>query len=102
MSSGNFKELKAYLQALPEAVPLSSPSTSGSGEDGSRRRHLIHWQNSFSLLICKGEFGPLPSSGRFAQRIRSTGYFPHLLGHRHTTLKTQCQLGTFFRQKSIE
>jgi hypothetical protein len=25
MSSGKFKELKVYLQALPEALPLSSP-----------------------------------------------------------------------------
>jgi len=42
MSSEKFKELKAYLQALPEDLPLSSPGTSGSGEDGSRHRHLIH------------------------------------------------------------
>jgi hypothetical protein len=27
MSSGKFKELKAYLQALPEALPLSSPTS---------------------------------------------------------------------------
>lgn len=27
MSSGKFKELKAYLQALPETLPLSSPTS---------------------------------------------------------------------------
>ena len=27
MSPGKFKELKAYLQALPEALPLSSPTS---------------------------------------------------------------------------
>ena len=66
-------------------------NTAEDMEDGSRLKYidiliftLIHLQISYFALfctailrlICKGELEPLPSPGKFAQRIRFAGYFP--------------------------